>query len=100
MTPKLSSEIEIHGFLLWASMGFLMPVGILIMRKSNREECGRRIKVLLYIHGVLQASQNFLSWLQFVLNYHFFPLISGLHDNDISTVSKVIITMLSILQAI
>ncbi|XP_027063524.1 cytochrome b561 domain-containing protein At4g18260-like [Coffea eugenioides] len=54
MTAKLSSEIAIHGFLLWASMGFLVPVGILVMRKSNREECGRRLKILLYIHGVLQ----------------------------------------------
>ncbi|KAL3502939.1 hypothetical protein ACH5RR_037388 [Cinchona calisaya] len=54
MTAKLSSEIAIHGFLFWASMGFLVPVGILIMRKSTREECGRRLKILLYIHGLLQ----------------------------------------------
>ncbi|KAL3502935.1 hypothetical protein ACH5RR_037384 [Cinchona calisaya] len=54
MTPKLSSEIAIHGFLFWASMGFLVPVGVLIMRESNREKCGRRLKILFYIHGLLQ----------------------------------------------
>ncbi|KAL3508950.1 hypothetical protein ACH5RR_028351 [Cinchona calisaya] len=54
MTPELSCEIAIHGFLLWASMGFLVPVGILIMRKSYREECGRRLKILFYIHAVFQ----------------------------------------------
>nr|GMD38325.1 cytochrome B561 domain-containing protein At2g30890-like [Ipomoea batatas] len=31
VNPKLLFEIKLHGFLLWASLGFLMPVGILIL---------------------------------------------------------------------
>ncbi|XP_059669607.1 cytochrome b561 domain-containing protein At4g18260-like [Cornus florida] len=53
LSPKLLFEITLHGFLLWASMGFLMPVGILIIRMSNREECGRRLKIMFYILSVL-----------------------------------------------
>ena len=53
-------EITLHGFLLWASMGFLMPVGILAIRMSNREECGRRLKILFYVHAVSQASSSLL----------------------------------------
>ncbi|OVA07249.1 Cytochrome b561 [Macleaya cordata] len=35
-------------------MGFLMPVGILIIRMSNGEKCGRRLKILFYLHVILQ----------------------------------------------
>lgn len=49
-------DIEVHGFLLWASMGFLMPVAILAIRMSNREESGRKIKFMFYMHATLQAS--------------------------------------------
>lgn len=49
----LSFQIILHGFLLWVSMGFLMPIGILIIRMTNRhEECGTRLKI---IHATLQA---------------------------------------------
>ncbi|XP_022136683.1 cytochrome b561 domain-containing protein At4g18260-like [Momordica charantia] len=54
MSSSLLFDITLHGFLLWASMGFLMPVGILVIRMSNREQCGRRLKILLYIHTILQ----------------------------------------------
>ncbi|MCL7028655.1 hypothetical protein MKW94_004504 [Papaver nudicaule] len=54
MSPKLSFEITVHGFLLWASMGFLMPLGLLIIRMSNTEKCGRRLKLLFYLHVTLQ----------------------------------------------
>ncbi|XVF71212.1 hypothetical protein PTKIN_Ptkin12aG0018000 [Pterospermum kingtungense] len=54
VSHKLMFEITVHGFLLWASMGFLMPIGILAIRMSNREECGRRHKILLYVHAVSQ----------------------------------------------
>lgn len=57
ISSRLSSEITVHGFLLWASMGFLIPIGILLMRKSNREECGRRLKILVYTHATLQVHQ-------------------------------------------
>ncbi|XP_039021221.1 cytochrome b561 domain-containing protein At2g30890-like [Hibiscus syriacus] len=51
---KLMFEIKLHGFLLWASMGFFMPVGILTIRLSNMQECGRRLKILFYVHVVSQ----------------------------------------------
>ncbi|XP_062153789.1 cytochrome b561 domain-containing protein At2g30890-like isoform X2 [Alnus glutinosa] len=54
-SQKLLFEITLHGFLLWASLGFLMPVGILVIRMSNREECGRRLKILFYVHAILQT---------------------------------------------
>ncbi|XP_041003427.1 cytochrome b561 domain-containing protein At2g30890-like [Juglans microcarpa x Juglans regia] len=54
LSPKFLFEITLHGFLLWASMGFLMPVGILIIRMSNREESGRRLRILFYVHAILQ----------------------------------------------
>ncbi|KAI3990010.1 hypothetical protein MKX01_003713 [Papaver californicum] len=54
MNPKLSFEITVHGFVLWVSMGFLMPLGLLIIRMSNTEICGRRLKLLFYLHVTLQ----------------------------------------------
>nr|GEX25931.1 cytochrome b561 domain-containing protein At4g18260-like [Tanacetum cinerariifolium] len=52
---QLLSQIVVHGFLLWASLGFLTPVGILAIRLSNREEHGRRLKIMFFIHAVTQA---------------------------------------------
>lgn len=54
MNPKLQNEITLHGFLLWASMGFLMPVGILAIRLSNREGNPRRHRIIFYAHAILQ----------------------------------------------
>ena len=56
MSPRLQFEITLHGFLLWASMGFLMPVGILAIRLSNREENPRWLRILFYVHTIFQAS--------------------------------------------
>ncbi|KAK8994955.1 hypothetical protein V6N11_046022 [Hibiscus sabdariffa] len=56
VSHKLMFEITLHGFLLWTSMGFLMPVGILAIRMSNREECGRRLQILFYMLSVLLAT--------------------------------------------
>ncbi|KAI9385569.1 hypothetical protein POPTR_011G080400v4 [Populus trichocarpa] len=53
LSPKLVSDINLHGVLLWASMGFLMPLGVITVRMSHREEGGRR-KALVYLHFVLQ----------------------------------------------
>lgn len=54
ISPRLSLQIVIHGFLLWASMGFLIPVGILAIRFLNREENGRRLRILFCTHAVTQ----------------------------------------------
>ncbi|MBA0790346.1 hypothetical protein Gohar_015005 [Gossypium harknessii] len=58
ISHKLMFEITLHGFLLWASMGFLMPIGILAIRMSNGEECGRKLQILFYVHAVSQASSS------------------------------------------
>ncbi|XP_022848684.1 cytochrome b561 domain-containing protein At2g30890-like isoform X2 [Olea europaea var. sylvestris] len=44
INPQLLFEIKLHGFLLRALIGFLMPVGILVMRKSNGEESIQKAK--------------------------------------------------------
>ncbi|XP_050226841.1 cytochrome b561 domain-containing protein At2g30890 [Mercurialis annua] len=55
LSPKLMFEIKIHGILLWVSMGFLMPIGILTIRMSHREECRKRLKILFFIHSISQS---------------------------------------------
>lgn len=55
MSPRLQFEITLHGFLLWASMGFLMPIGILAIRLSNREENPRWLRILFYVHTIFQV---------------------------------------------
>ncbi|XVE51595.1 hypothetical protein DITRI_Ditri02bG0054200 [Diplodiscus trichospermus] len=54
LSPQMTSYIAVHGLLLWVSMGFLTPVGILAIRMANKEEGGRRVKVLFYLHAMLQ----------------------------------------------
>ncbi|KAK9058035.1 hypothetical protein SSX86_022875 [Deinandra increscens subsp. villosa] len=55
MNPRLIFEIKLHGILLWASMGFLMPLGVIIIRMFNKEDCSpRKLKVVIYIHAILQ----------------------------------------------
>ncbi|XP_019462697.1 PREDICTED: cytochrome b561 domain-containing protein At4g18260-like isoform X2 [Lupinus angustifolius] len=54
MNHKLQSQVTLHGFILWASMGFLMPVGIIAIRMLNREENPRRLRIIFYVHAILQ----------------------------------------------
>ncbi|XP_010918848.1 cytochrome b561 domain-containing protein At2g30890 [Elaeis guineensis] len=61
LTPKLSLQIKLHAFLLWASIGFLMPVGIIIIRMSNRVKCGKRLNVLFYSHVIVQMTAVLLA---------------------------------------
>ncbi|XP_061341247.1 cytochrome b561 domain-containing protein At4g18260-like [Gastrolobium bilobum] len=50
-----TSDIALHGLLLWASMGFLMPLGILTIRGSSKAEPGsRKSRVLFYLHVAFQ----------------------------------------------
>ncbi|KAK7300162.1 hypothetical protein RJT34_10998 [Clitoria ternatea] len=49
LNPRLQFEITLHGLLLWASMAFLMPVGILVIRLGNR----RRLRITFYVHAKL-----------------------------------------------
>lgn len=52
-------DIVVHGILLWASMGFLMPVGILTMRMSSTTNSHHsRHKILFNLHAIFQVFQN------------------------------------------
>ncbi|KAJ8761993.1 hypothetical protein K2173_006595 [Erythroxylum novogranatense] len=53
LSAKLKSEVALHGVLLWISMGFLTPVGILVIRFSQKLEGGKR-RAIFYLHVVLQ----------------------------------------------
>ncbi|CAN1758997.1 Cytochrome b561 domain-containing protein At2g30890 [Linum perenne] len=79
LSQKLLFEIRVHGFLLWASIGFLMPVGILAIRMSHREECGRRLKILFYVHSISQVVSVLLSTAGAVMSFKNF---SNTFNND------------------
>ncbi|KAK2642807.1 hypothetical protein Ddye_024570 [Dipteronia dyeriana] len=67
MSPEMRSHVKIHGILLWASMGFLMPVGILTIRMSIRET-GTKAKVFFYLHLFFQILSVLLSSIGAVLS--------------------------------
>lgn len=67
LSSQMLVDIEVHGFLLWSSMGFLMPVSILSIRMSNREECGRKFKFMFYMHATLQESRIFFCSSNFLI---------------------------------
>ncbi|GAY35120.1 hypothetical protein CUMW_014410 [Citrus unshiu] len=54
MGPQTASHIAVHGLLLWASMGFLTPVGILTIRMSNKVDSVIKARVFFYLHIILQ----------------------------------------------
>ncbi|KAL5577206.1 hypothetical protein UlMin_018905 [Ulmus minor] len=55
LSPQMKSHITIHGLLLWVSIGFLLPAGIITVRLSAREEQGSsRAKVFFYLHVIIQ----------------------------------------------
>ncbi|KAM1032856.1 hypothetical protein ACFX13_037237 [Malus domestica] len=69
LSPRMTSNVTVHGLLAWFSIGFLMPLGILVIRMSVREERGTtRAKVLFYLHmlsvlvataGAVMSLRNF-----------------------------------------
>ncbi|KAL8506254.1 hypothetical protein ACS0TY_017211 [Phlomoides rotata] len=72
MTPQLLFEIKLHGFLLWASVGFLMPVAILAKRMSNKEESGRRLRIIFYVHAITQVFAVLLATAGAVMSIKYF----------------------------
>ncbi|MQL88264.1 hypothetical protein Taro_020814 [Colocasia esculenta] len=54
-------QMRIHGFLLWASMGFLMPVAVLAIRMSSHVQCGKTLRMLFYSHVIVQMVAIFLA---------------------------------------
>ncbi|XP_073158004.1 cytochrome b561 domain-containing protein At4g18260-like isoform X2 [Henckelia pumila] len=72
ITPQLSFQIKLHGFLLWASVGFLMPAAILVKRMSNRRESRRKQRIILYIHAITQVVAALLATAAAVLSIIYF----------------------------
>lgn len=74
LSPQMKSSIAIHGILLWASMGFLMPIGILIIRISHKssEEGGRRVRIIFYLHAILQILAVLLATIGAVMSLRSF----------------------------
>ncbi|KAK1698768.1 hypothetical protein QYE76_015465 [Lolium multiflorum] len=56
LTPKLSLQLKLHAFLLWSSLGFLMPVGVLLIRVSSNVRSAKSVRVLFYSHVALQIA--------------------------------------------
>ncbi|KAF8043502.1 hypothetical protein BT93_A1731 [Corymbia citriodora subsp. variegata] len=54
VSSRLLFEITLHGFLLWVSLGLLMPLGVLVIRMSKREESGKKLKTYFRAHAILQ----------------------------------------------
>ncbi|KAL0673751.1 hypothetical protein Bca4012_001732 [Brassica carinata] len=73
LNPKLVYEIKVHGFMLWASMGVLMPIGIISIRlmsmKGQPSICFRRlfflhvtsqmVAVIIVTIGAVMSIKNF-----------------------------------------
>ncbi|XP_024983834.1 cytochrome b561 domain-containing protein At4g18260-like [Cynara cardunculus var. scolymus] len=69
VSPRMIFEIKLHGILLWASMGFLMPLGVLIIRMFNKEECTpRRLKAVICFHAILQILAVLLAFAGAILS--------------------------------
>jgi hypothetical protein len=56
LTPKLSLQLKLHAFLLWSSVGFLMPVGVLLIRVSSNVRSAKAVRVLFYCHVASQIA--------------------------------------------
>ncbi|GJN15233.1 hypothetical protein PR202_gb02127 [Eleusine coracana subsp. coracana] len=54
LTPKLSLQLKLHAFLLWCSVGFLIPIGVLLIRVTHTVKSAKSIKVLFYCHVASQ----------------------------------------------
>ncbi|XP_010510275.1 PREDICTED: cytochrome b561 domain-containing protein At2g30890-like isoform X1 [Camelina sativa] len=51
LNPKLVYEIKVHGFMLWASMGVLMPIGIISIRlMSIKDQSSITLRRLFFLH--------------------------------------------------
>ncbi|KAL6614774.1 hypothetical protein ACP70R_037044 [Stipagrostis hirtigluma subsp. patula] len=61
MTPKVSFQLKLHALFHWTSFGFLMPVGILLVRMSSKSRNGRCVRVLFYCHVISQIAAVLLA---------------------------------------
>ncbi|CAM0953857.1 unnamed protein product [Alopecurus aequalis] len=68
LTPKLSLQLKLHAFLLWSSVGFLMPVGVLLIRVSSNVKSAKAVRVLFYCHVAAQIAGVVLATASAVLS--------------------------------
>ncbi|KQK09085.1 cytochrome b561 domain-containing protein At4g18260 [Brachypodium distachyon] len=61
LMPKKSFQLKLHALFHWSSFGFLMPVGILLVRMSSKSKSGRCIRVLFYCHVISQIAAVLLA---------------------------------------
>ncbi|VVB01941.1 unnamed protein product [Arabis nemorensis] len=55
LNPKLVYEIKVHGFMLWASMGVLLPIGIISIRlMSTKDQPVITLRRLFFLHVTSQ----------------------------------------------
>ncbi|GAB4840607.1 hypothetical protein Ancab_039644 [Ancistrocladus abbreviatus] len=59
MSSEMRFAMALHGLLLWASLGFFMPVGILIIRMSSTKTT-TRVRLVFYFHLILQQMLSVL----------------------------------------
>lgn len=69
LSPRIEFYVTVHGLLLWVSMGFIMPVGILAIRMCHTEEYGRRRRLLFYFHVILQILAVLLMTIAAVISF-------------------------------
>ncbi|MED6149544.1 hypothetical protein PIB30_063551 [Stylosanthes scabra] len=57
MNPRIEFEIKLHGFLLWGSMAFLMPLERRVYNKACEEN--KKVAVLIATAGAIMSIKNF-----------------------------------------
>ena len=58
LTPKLSLQLKLHAFLLWSSVGLLMPIGVLLIRASSNVKSAKGVRFLFYCHVASQVCET------------------------------------------
>ncbi|CAO1948052.1 unnamed protein product [Urochloa humidicola] len=61
MTPKVSFQLKLHALFHWSSFGFLMPLGIILVRMSSKSRNGGCIRLLFYCHVISQVAAVLLA---------------------------------------
>ncbi|GMI93551.1 hypothetical protein like AT4G18260 [Hibiscus trionum] len=97
LSSQMISYISVHGLLLWASMGLLMPVGILTIRMANKEEDGKRVKFLFHLHVILQMLVVLLATVGAVMSIRNFENSFSNHHQRLGLALYVAVSMQAII---
>ncbi|CAH2059982.1 unnamed protein product [Thlaspi arvense] len=86
LNPKLVYEIKVHGFMLWASMGVLMPIGIISIRlMSTKDQPSITLQRLFFLHVTSQAG-----------TFGFFEIVNHIDNHIIAVILVTIGAIMSI----